>query len=84
MPRQKRRSLVTGATILLLIISPISSSKREVELHSTHAGSMGGILALKKNECHAAPMHLLAENGDYNIPYLKNTSRAEIILLLCC
>jgi putative molybdopterin biosynthesis protein len=57
--------------------------QKEVDLHSTHIGSMGGILALKKNECHAAPMHLLAENGDYNIPYLKKYLPGEDIVLIC-
>ena len=46
-------------------------------------GSMGGIFALKKNECHAAPVHLLAENGDYNIPYLEKYLPGEDIILLC-
>ncbi|MDD1719402.1 MAG: molybdopterin biosynthesis protein, partial [Methanoregulaceae archaeon] len=41
-----------------------------IEAHSAHVGSMGGLIALKKDECHAAPMHLLAEDGRYNVPYL--------------
>ncbi len=44
---------------------------------------MGGILALKKNECHAAPMHLLADDGDYNIPYLKKYLPGEDVVLIC-
>ncbi|MCG7854403.1 MAG: molybdopterin-binding protein, partial [Methanoregulaceae archaeon] len=31
-----------------------------VSLHSSHIGSMGGLLALKRMSCHAAPMHLLS------------------------
>lgn len=54
-----------------------------VELHSTHVGSMGGILALIKGECHAAPMHLLAEDGSYNIPYLRKYLPGEDLVLLC-
>ena len=42
-----------------------------VTLLSTHTGSMGGILTLKKDECHAAPTHLLSDDGSYNIRYLK-------------
>jgi putative molybdopterin biosynthesis protein len=57
--------------------------KKEIGLHSTHVGSMGGIFSLKKNVCHAAPMHLLAENGDYNIPYLEKYLPEEDIILLC-
>ena len=32
---------------------------------------MGGVIALKKRECHAAPMHLLAPDGTYNTHYLR-------------
>jgi putative molybdopterin biosynthesis protein len=63
--------LVTGSHDPLVDYLADILQQKEVELHSTHVGSMGGILALKKDECHAAPMHLLAENGDYNIPYWK-------------
>ncbi len=54
-----------------------------VDLHSTHTGSMGGVLALKKRECHAAPMHLLAPDGSYNIPYLQRYLPDADLLLLC-
>ncbi|MEW5745743.1 MAG: molybdopterin biosynthesis protein [Nitrospirota bacterium] len=41
-------------------------------LSSAHVGSMGGLMALKKNEAHIAGTHLLDEqSGDYNVPYLK-------------
>lgn len=36
-------------------------------LSSTHQGSMGGVMALRKGECHLAPVHLLdTEDGRYN------------------
>jgi molybdenum cofactor synthesis domain-containing protein len=57
--------------------------RENVEVHSTHAGSMGGILALKKNECHAAPMHLLAAGGEYNLPFLTRYLPGEELVLLC-
>ena len=41
-------------------------------LSSAHVGSMGGIMALKAEETHIAPIHLLdMEEGSYNTPYLK-------------
>lgn len=44
----------------------------EMNLSSTHVGSMGGILALQRGECHIAPIHLLdEESGIYNIAYIK-------------
>jgi len=54
-----------------------------VTLLSTHVGSMGGILALKKDECHAAPTHLLAEDGSYNTAYLRKYLPDAEVDLLC-
>jgi putative molybdopterin biosynthesis protein len=54
-----------------------------VTLLSTHVGSMGGILALKKDECHAAPTHLLAEDGSYNTPFIRKYLPGTEIDLLC-
>ena len=54
-----------------------------VTLLSTHVGSMGGILTLKKDECHAAPTHLLAEDGSYNSTYLRKYLPGVEVDLLC-
>jgi len=50
---------------------------------SVHVGSMGGILALKRGDCHLAPMHLLTDDGDYNIAYLKRYIPGEDFVLVC-
>ena len=50
---------------------------------STNVGSMGGLLALKRGDCHLAPMHLLGEDGDYNISYLKKYIPGEDLVLIC-
>ena len=75
--------LLTGSHDPLVDYLADLLSQKDVELHSTHVGSMGGILALKKNECHAAPMHLLAEDGEYNIPYLQKYLPGEEVVLIC-
>ncbi len=42
-------------------------------LSSTHVGSMGGLMALKRGETHIVPIHLLdVDSGVYNIPVLKS------------
>lgn len=42
-----------------------------MHLSSTHIGSMGGLMALKREEAHIAPIHLLEEEtGIYNTSYL--------------
>ena len=44
----------------------------EMCLSSAHVGSMGGIMAVKRGECHLAGTHLLDENdGSYNTSYIR-------------
>ena len=59
--------------ILMDIVSDIIARNSDsITLSSTHVGSMGGLLALKRNETIIAPTHLLDENtGVYNISILK-------------
>ena len=41
-------------------------------LSSSHVGSMGGIMAVKRGECHLAGTHLLDEtDGSYNSSYIR-------------
>jgi putative molybdopterin biosynthesis protein len=54
-----------------------------VSLISTHVGSMGGLLALKKDECHAAPTHLLSDDGSYNTQYLQKYLPRTPVDLIC-
>ena len=43
-----------------------------VTLSSSHVGSMGGLMAVKKGVCHLAGSHLLdVQDGTYNITYIK-------------
>jgi len=52
---------------------------------SSHVGSMGGIMAIKRKEAHIAGIHLLDEaTGTYNWPYLdRYFTRDEIALQAC-
>ena len=43
-----------------------------VYMSSSHVGSMGGIMAIRRGEAHAAGCHLLdTESGEYNIAFVK-------------
>lgn len=43
-----------------------------LDLTSSHVGSFGGIMAIKREECHIAPIHLLdMDTGEYNTSYVK-------------
>jgi putative molybdopterin biosynthesis protein len=54
-----------------------------VPLISTHVGSLGGIIALKKDECHAAPTHLLSPDGTYNTAYIRKYLPGTETDLIC-
>ncbi|MDD3934229.1 MAG: molybdopterin biosynthesis protein [Methanoculleus sp.] len=75
--------LVTGSHDPALDYLADLARPHGVEIHSTHTGSMGGVLALKKQECHAAPMHLLAPDGTYNTHYLERYMPGADLTLLC-
>lgn len=54
-----------------------------MQLTSGHVGSMGGILAMKRGECHIAPIHLLdMDTGEYNIPYVKRYFKGQKMALI--
>ena len=59
--------------ILMDIVADIMSKKyKDISLSSTHVGSMGGLMALKRGETIIAPTHLLDENnGKYNVDIIK-------------
>lgn len=50
---------------------------------STHVGSMGGLMALKRKEAHLAPIHLLdEETGEYNLSYIRRLFGSGKIALI--
>uniref|UniRef100_UPI000B01B62E molybdopterin biosynthesis protein n=1 Tax=Clostridium sp. NkU-1 TaxID=1095009 RepID=UPI000B01B62E len=56
--------------ILDLIGDLMSLHDPGIYMSSTHVGSMGGLMALKRGEAHMVPVHLLdEETGVYNIPF---------------
>ena len=59
--------------VLMDIVADIMANDyNDVTLSSTHVGSMGGLMALKRGETIIAPTHLLDENdGKYNISIIK-------------
>ena len=70
--------------ILMDIISDLMANNYDdVTLSSTHVGSMGGLMALKRDETIIAPTHLLNEdNGIYNIDILNEIfGKGEVSLI---
>ena len=66
--------LIAGSNDLLLdkIISTFNLKHEEHIAMFGIAGSMGGLKALKQNLCHIAASHLIADNEEYNFPFLKD------------
>ena len=56
-----------------------------VYMSSAHVGSMGGIMAIRRGEAHAAGCHLLdTETGAYNIPFMKKYFPGGGVKLIRC
>jgi len=66
--------VVTGShdNTLDLLADQIKKINGNISISSSHVGSMGGLMAIKKGACHMAGVHLLdPEDGSYNISYIK-------------
>jgi len=80
-----RTIVCTGSHDLLLdVISDLMSGEGGgVRLSSTHVGSLGGLMALRRGEAHMTPTHLLDEDtGVYNESYIKKLFPDEEMLLV--
>jgi len=54
-----------------VLADELKAGTTNLSLSSSHVGSMGGLMAVKRGACHIAGSHLLdTENGTYNVSYL--------------
>lgn len=77
--------VITGShdNTLDVMADQIKRLNGDISVSSSHVGSMGGLMAVKKGACHAAGIHLLdPETGDYNISYIEKYLKAEKIKLV--
>lgn len=52
---------------------------------STHVGSMGGIMAIKRGETHVAGCHLLdTESGEYNVAFMRKYFPDRNVKIIRC
>lgn len=80
----ERTVVVIGSHDLILdvISDQMPNCYPNMYVSSTHVGSMGGLMALKRKEAHIAPIHLLdEESGAYNIPYIKKILAEPMVLI---
>lgn len=76
--------VITGSHDLILdVMADIITDKySNIFISSTHVGSMGGLMALKRGEAHMAPVHLLdEETGQYNISYIRKIFNEPMALI---
>lgn len=77
-------AVIIGSHDLILdVIADIMPNKyTNMHVTSTHVGSMGGLMALRRGEAHMAPIHLLDEgSGEYNVSYVKKLFKEPMALI---
>jgi len=81
----KRNILMVGSHDMTLdILANYLRDKRSgFDLVIQSAGSMAGLMALKREECHLAGAHLFdEESGEYNIPFIRRLLSGQEIALI--
>lgn len=69
--------------IIDIIKDALVKEGNEINIGSTHVGSLGGILTLKNKECFMAPIHILdEETGKYNTGIINQFFKNEKMALI--
>ena len=85
--RLKNTLVIIGSHDPLLdeLADLIHREDRRYFLSSAHVGSMGGIMAVRRGEAHAAGIHLLdTETGEYNRAYIRKYFPHGGVYLIRC
>lgn len=80
----KNTAVVIGSHDLILdvMVDMMPNHFPGMYLSSTHVGSMGGLMALKRGEAHIAPIHMLnEETGVYNVSYIEKMFHEPVALI---
>jgi molybdate-binding protein/DNA-binding transcriptional regulator YhcF (GntR family) len=57
---------------LTILVDLVKKRDAKIKIQVTHAGSLGGLIAIQEERAHLAGIHLLdEETGEYNYPYVK-------------
>lgn len=69
--------------VLDLLAGHLRRRAPAVRMASTHVGSLGGLMALSRRECHLAGCHLLdPATGEYNLPDVRRVLQGERVVLV--
>lgn len=77
-------TVIIGSHDLILDVIADIMPNKYINMHvsSTHVGSMGGLMALRRGEAHMAPVHLLdEETGEYNVSYISKMFKEPMALI---
>ena len=72
--RIKNTIVIVGShdNTLDVLTDLIRAGHSHVSVSSSHVGSLGGLMAIKRGVCHLAGSHLLdTEDGSYNLSYIR-------------
>jgi putative molybdopterin biosynthesis protein len=81
----RRTIVIVGShdNSLDVLANQLKAGHAELTLSSSHVGSMGGLMAIKRGVCHLAGTHLLdTADGSYNISYLAKYLRDTAVKLV--
>ena len=80
----KNTLVVTGSHDPLIdeIADMAKMIDRGARIASSHVGSTGGLLALKRHEAHMGGIHLLSDDGTYNINAIKSFFGEDEVILV--
>lgn len=85
-PEEVRQTIVAIGShdlTLDLLSSFIAQARPGMSLSSSNVGSLGGLIALQRGECHLAGTHLLDEaTGEYNVSYLQRLLPGRQVVLM--
>jgi putative molybdopterin biosynthesis protein len=85
-PAQVERTVVAIGShdlVLDLLAQFLAERAPGTRLASANAGSMGGLVALRRGEAHLAGSHLLhPESGAYNLPYVRQYLPDQPVVLV--
>jgi putative molybdopterin biosynthesis protein len=66
-----------------VLADQLKAAQTGLTLSSSHVGSMGGLMAIKRGACHLAGSHLLdIEDGTYNVGYVRKYLPGRAIKLV--
>ena len=71
LPRSKKPTLIFSGSHDLALEVAASALSKYLSLLNLPVGSLDGLVNLRQGLCHISGAHLLDENGEYNIPYIR-------------